>query len=126
MHGFKTYQPYILNTDILSKLNLKISQDKSVLELPFFKVVENIFTRAENKKINVGDIELGGLEITIEDQAITITGEFYLLAILHTIFRVGSDDSYCGSWKWYFLEEDYVQEDPTVQFDIFLYVMEKR
>lgn len=81
--------------------------------------MQEIIARAENKNLVVGDIEFGKLELKIDDETIEVTGEFFLLPILHNILRIYSEDSPYIFWTWYFIEEDYVKEDPTVQFDIF-------
>lgn len=35
MHEFRAYQPYVINTEILSKLNLKIKQEGNIIEHSF-------------------------------------------------------------------------------------------
>lgn len=131
MPRFKTYQPYQLDFELISKSPLRIMdhEKRLVAEKPFVEALRYILGRPDSYEVDDLSFTMPSLVIRSKDEEIRVEtqdqNETYLLHLLELCLEVGNE-GWISEWVWYYVEDDRVMEDPgTTFFHFFICQNEK-
>ncbi|HUV50589.1 MAG TPA: hypothetical protein VMW78_06185 [Anaerolineae bacterium] len=121
MPTFKTYHPYQVDLDLISKSSLRVmNQEKRLIaENPFLEVLRGILGQDDHYEVEDLSFTLPALVVKSRGEEIRIEtqnrDETYLLHLLKLCLEVGKE-GWVSEWAWYYIEDDRVIEDPGTAF----------